>query len=76
VAGMGQSRAFLVAHASGNARSHLTPADVGAWTSNSLAVSRAPFLAGIRCDAAPAALAPERAMALIVYQQETSHGLP
>ncbi len=49
---------------------------LGAWTSNSLAVSRAPFLAGIRCDAAPAALAPERAMALIAYQQETSHGLP
>jgi heat shock protein HtpX len=44
---------------SGNARTHLTPADVGAWTSNSLAVSHAPFLAGIRCDAAPAALAPE-----------------
>jgi len=60
----------------GNARAHRTPADVGAWASISVATPRAPFFAGIRFDAAPTALAPERAVALIAYQQETSHGLP
>ena len=74
--GWGNPEALLVAHASGHARTHLTPTDVGAWASISVAIPRAPFLAGIRCDAAPAALAPERAVALIAYQQETSHGLP
>jgi heat shock protein HtpX len=44
MAGMGQSRALLLAHASGNARAHRTPADVGAWASISVATPRAHFL--------------------------------
>ena len=72
MAGMGQSRALLLAHASGNARAHRTPADVGAWASISVATPRAPFFAGIRFGDAPTALAPERAVALIAHQQETS----
>ncbi|STM57342.1 2-alkenal reductase [Escherichia coli] len=71
MAGMGQSRALLLAHASGNARAHRTPADVGAWASISVATPRAPFFAGIRFGDAPTALAPERAVALIAHQQET-----
>ena len=69
MSGMGQSRALLLAHASGNARAHRTPADVGAWASISVATPRAPFFAGIRFGDAPTALAPERAVALPINRR-------
>lgn len=44
MAGMGQSRALLLAHASGNARAHRTPADVGAWPASALPLRAPHFL--------------------------------